>query len=66
MLKLIVKSKVVGSKAYPKNGRTAPQFVVKEEKNFADKKKRLGDYIQKTQELGESHFDGWQSHSFGS
>ena len=65
MLKLFVKKKVVGPKPYPKNGRTAPQFVIKEEKSFQDEKQKLVDFIQKVQELGEIHFDGLVSHSFG-
>ena len=65
MLKLFVKNKVVGPKPFPKNGRTAPQFVVKDEKNFNEEKQKLVDYIQKVQELGEGHFDGLASHSFG-
>ncbi len=65
MLKLFVKNKVVGAQPFPKNGRTAPQFLVKDEKNFTDEKKKLVDYILKVQELGEKHFDGLESHSFG-
>ena len=66
ILKDLVKSKVVSDKPYSKNGKTAPQFVIKEEKDFAIEKQRLIDYIEKTQTLGESHFDGKESHSFGS
>ena len=65
MLKLFVKSAVVGPKPYPKNGRTAPAFLVTEEKDFATEKKRLIAYLEKTQQLGETHFDGKESHSFG-
>jgi len=61
MLKLIVKSKVFGSKASQKRANSSANCCKRRE-NFADEKKRLGDYIQKTQELGESHFDGWESH----
>ena len=65
MLKLLVKKKVVTDVPYPKNGQTAPQFVIKDDKNFEGEKKRLIDYLQKTQELGEAHFDGKESFSFG-
>jgi hypothetical protein len=65
ILKTFVKSKVVGDKAYPQNGPTAPQFIVSERKNFEEEKKRLIGFIQKTQQLGASAFDGKESFSFG-
>ncbi len=65
LLKLFVKGKVVSTKPYLKNGKTAPQFIMKGSKDFDAEKKRLIDYIAKTQELGEQHFDGKESHSFG-
>lgn len=65
ILKLLVKNKVVSEEPYPQNGQTAPQFVVKEDKDFEVEKNRLINYIRKTQELGENYFDGKESHSFG-
>jgi len=66
MLKTFVKPAVCGPKPYPKNGRTAPQFVMTEKmKDFAEEKKRLLDYLQKTQNLGATHFEGKASPSFG-
>ena len=65
ILKLLVKNKVVSEQPYPQNGQTAPHFVIKDDKNFEAEKNRLINYIRKTQELGESHFDGKESHSFG-
>ncbi len=65
IFKLFVKSAVVGEKPYKKNSPTAPAFIIKEDKNFEIEKKRLVDYIQKTLALGESHFDGKESISFG-
>ena len=32
---------------------------------FETEKARLIDYIEKTQQLGEAHFDNKESHSFG-
>ncbi|WP_075343610.1 DUF1569 domain-containing protein [Tenacibaculum agarivorans] len=64
-IKLFVKNQVVSEKPYPKNGRTAPYFLVTDERNFENEKNQLISYIQKTQELGEAHFDGKESHSFG-
>lgn len=65
MLKLFVKNVVVSDKPYAKNGRTAPQFIISDEKEFESEKKRLIDFIIKTQELGEQYFNGKESHSFG-
>jgi len=65
MLKTFIKSKVVEGKSYPKNGRTAPQFLITTEKNFNIEKTRLLDFIAKTKSLGEAHFDQKESHSFG-
>ena len=65
MLKAFVKNKVVGEKPYPKNGRTAPQFIITDQKEFEKEKKALIEYITKTQKLGENHFNNKESHSFG-
>jgi hypothetical protein len=65
ILKLLVKKLVVSDKTYKKNSQTAPAFIITSEKEFESEKSRLIDYIAKTQELGESHFDGKESHSFG-
>ncbi|MDP5106749.1 MAG: DUF1569 domain-containing protein [Polaribacter sp.] len=65
MLKLFVKNMVVSEKPYSKNGRTAAQFIIADERDFETEKKRLIDFILKTQKLGEKYFDGKESHSFG-
>ncbi|MFM2225803.1 MAG: hypothetical protein RJA07_2005 [Bacteroidota bacterium] len=65
ILKLFVKNIVVSEKPYKKSSQTAPEFIIKDNKNFEQEKKRLVDYINKTQQLGEAHFDGKESHSFG-
>ena len=65
MLKSFVKNSVVSEKPYKQNGQTAPVFLIKDDKNFETEKNRLTNYIQKTQKLGEIHFDKKESHSFG-
>ena len=65
ILKTLVKNKVVGETPFPHNSRTAPQFIIKESKDFESEKQRLVNYINKTQQLGESHFDNKESASFG-
>lgn len=65
ILRNFVKSKVVGEKSYPKSSPTAPQFLIKESKDFDLEKKRLIGFIQKTQQLGKEAFEGKESISFG-
>ena len=65
ILKLLVKKAVLGEAAYKQNVQTAPQFIIKDDKNFEEEKQRLINFIIKTQQLGEAHFDGKESHSFG-
>lgn len=65
MLKTFVKNTVVSEKPYKRNSRTAPEFLIKSDKDFETEKNRLISYINKTQELGGSHFDNKESHSFG-
>ncbi len=65
ILKSFIKNKVVNTTPYKNNGKTAPQFLMKETKNFDEEKKRLINYIKKTQELGTEYFNNKESHSFG-
>jgi hypothetical protein len=65
ILKLFVKKPVVNEVPYKKNLQTAPAFLIVDEKNFEAEKTRLIDFINKTQKLGENHFDGKASLSFG-
>ena len=65
ILKTIVKRAVVSEKPYPKNSRTAPQFLITDQKDFLEEKNRLENYIIQTQELGKAHFHGKESNSFG-
>ncbi|WP_086477315.1 DUF1569 domain-containing protein [Arenibacter amylolyticus] len=65
MLKLFVKSTVVNEKPYKRNSRTAPAFIIADERDFEIEKNRLIAYLKKTQKLGQEHFDQKESHSFG-
>lgn len=64
-LKMVVKNIVVNEKPYKKGSPTAPEFLIKSNKDFEAEKARLIDYINKTYELGQNHFEGKESHSFG-
>ncbi len=65
LLKFVIKSTVCGETPYKRNLRTAPAFLMTEEKDFYAEKARLIDYLNQVQALGAQHFDGKESHSFG-
>lgn len=65
LLTRFVKQGVVGPKPYPKNGRTAPAFLVDANQDFEKEKKKLIDYVKQTQSLGADHFEQKESNSFG-
>lgn len=65
ILKTFVKKHVVNEVAYKQSTRTAPQFIIVTTKDFKKEQQRLIDYIEKTQALGASYFEGKASHSFG-
>lgn len=65
MLKTFVKKAVVNQSPYPKNSRTAPAFLITDARNFKEEKQRLIEFLKKSSDLGESHFEGKESLSFG-
>ena len=65
LLKLLVKPMVVNEKEYPKNSRTAPIFIIANERNFEKEKELLIDNIKLTQAKGPNYFDGRESPSLG-
>lgn len=65
MIKLFAKNIVVGPKPYKRNSRTAPMFLITNERDFENEKARLIEHIQKTQQLGSSYFKDKESPAFG-
>ena len=65
ILTKFIKPMIVSEKPYKQNGPTSPDFKMTTPKEFETERKRLIDYLERTQELGESHFDNKESHSFG-
>jgi Protein of unknown function (DUF1569) len=65
ILKTFVRGVVTGDKPLKKNSPTGKEFIITSDKDFAVEKARLIEYIQKTQQLGESEFDGKENPSFG-
>ncbi len=65
LLKTFVKNGVVNETPYKHNLQAAPAFKIAGEKEFDYEKNRLVNYIYKTQQLGEKHFEDKESLSFG-
>jgi hypothetical protein len=65
MLKLFAKKTVVNEKPYKQGSPTGPDFKVHPDQNFDAEKIKLIGFLQQTQALGASHFEGKASHSFG-
>ncbi len=65
LLKRFLKPIVVGPKPYAKNSRTAPDFIVADERVLETERKRIIDHINQVQAWGTKHFEGKDNHSFG-
>lgn len=65
ILKTFVKKVVTNEIPYKNNSRTAPAFIIADEREFEKEKIRLINYINKVAEKGESFFQGKISSSFG-
>lgn len=65
ILKLFVKKIVTNEVEYKKNSSTAPEFIIKSNKDFDTEKQRLIAYLQRVQLDGASFFEGKESLSFG-
>ncbi len=65
VLKFAVKQTVVGDAPYKRNTRTAPAFIIRDERDFATEKQRLVVYLRRVQLLGATQFEGKESLSFG-
>lgn len=65
LLKTFIKNVVVNEKPFKRNERTAPEFIKTGTKDFEKEKAILINNINKTQQLGASHFEGLENFSFG-
>lgn len=65
LLRTFIKKIVTSEKPYQRNGRTAPEFIMTASKDFESEKNKLIENIRKTQQLGESYFEGKENFSFG-
>lgn len=65
IISLLAKNMVVGEKKYPKNGRTAPEFIIADQRDFEKEKALLTSNINEVFTKGTAHFEGKESASFG-
>jgi hypothetical protein len=65
ILKTVVRKYVTSPEPYKQNGRTAPDFIITDERQFEAEKEKLVRNIEKTRALGEAHFEGLENFSFG-
>jgi len=65
LMKWVVKPVVTGPKPYKKNNRTAPEFIINDERDFEKEKSILINHIKKTQSLGLDFFIARENPNFG-
>lgn len=65
LLRLLIKPSVVSEKPYKPHSRTAPVFLITEERLFEVEKNRLMTYLRKVAQMGPAEFEGRPSPSFG-
>lgn len=65
MLKTFIKQSVVGEKPYPKNGRTAPIFVITDQRDFAAEQQKIINHLKRVESNGASYYEGKENVSFG-
>ena len=65
LLRWFVKPAVVGPKPYKKNSRTAPAFLITDERDFERERAKLIGYLRRVQAEGAAAHEGKASVSFG-
>lgn len=65
LLRVLVKPAAVGTKPYKRGTRTAPQFIITDERDFERERQRLIAYLERSCGQGAAWFEGHVSDSFG-
>lgn len=65
LIKLLAKSTVVGPKPYAKNGRTAPEFIINDDRDIDAEKQRLKTYMNQVLKIGGDAFHNRESYAMG-
>ena len=65
IITLFAKDMVVSDTPFPKNGRTSPDMIITDERDFANEQARLISFVSRVQTQGADFYDGLESHAFG-
>ena len=65
LLSRFVKPKITNELPYKQNLPTSPAFIISDERNFEEEKKKLIGNIQRVQQLGRIAFEGKEHLNFG-
>ena len=65
VLKAFVKKHVVNEIPYQHNGKTGPDFIIKNERDFEMEKSKLIAFLLRSQQDGQNYYHGRESFSFG-
>lgn len=65
MMKLFIKNVIVSEKSYQNNSRTAPEFIVANERDFEKEKSLYIQNIKETEKKGLAYFEGKSNSSMG-
>ncbi len=60
-----VKPKITSEQTYKQNLPTSPVFIISDERDFEEEKKKLIGNIQRVQQLGREAFEGKENINFG-
>lgn len=64
LLSRFVKPKITSENTYKQNLPTSPVFIISNERDFEEEKKKLIGNIQRVQQLGREAFEGKRAHQF--
>ena len=65
LLSSFVKPKITSENTYKQNLPTSPVFIISNERDFEEEKKKLIGNIQRVQQLGREAFEGKENINFG-
>ena len=65
LLSRFVKPKITSEHTYKQNLPTSPVFIISNERDFEEEKKKLIGNIQRVQQLGREAFEGKEHINFG-
>ncbi len=61
----LIRGVVIGNRPYPRNSRTAPDWVVSDRRDLVAEQARIVENLQAVHALGRRHFEGKANPTFG-